>query len=164
MALTLALGKGITSKFVYGSLIGGALGYMAGKMSESNPRSRLAKHLYRFGKELSSDPELSIDLFENDKKYSSPKKNISIMKHQKRSLIHFIKTMMIMIIKVIMIIRKVNAKKINIIKIILNFKIIMKIRKQAIIVINKKIIHTQEIMILKIIQVIMINMNQIMTF
>ena len=74
MALTLALGKGITSKFVYGSLIGGALGYMAGKMSESNPRSRLAKHLYRFGKELSSDPELSIDLFENDKKYSSPKK------------------------------------------------------------------------------------------
>ena len=76
MAITasVALGNGIGVKLAFGSLIGGALGFLAGRMTESNPNSRLAKHIRRFGNELSSDPELSIDLFNS--KFDSSNNNI----------------------------------------------------------------------------------------
>ena len=62
----------MTAKFFYGSLIGGALGYLAGKISNSGHGSRLARHVRHFGDELSADPNLSIDLFDKiDKTFSS---------------------------------------------------------------------------------------------
>ena len=65
ITLGLAAGKGLVGNLVFGTLLGGALGFCAGKMSKSNSSTarRLARHIDRFGKELSSDPELSIDLF-----------------------------------------------------------------------------------------------------
>jgi hypothetical protein len=72
LTTTLALGEGLTAKFFYGSLIGGALGFLAGKISNSGNGSKLARHVRRFGEELSSDPNLSIDLFDKiDKTFSS---------------------------------------------------------------------------------------------
>lgn len=72
LTTTLALGEGLTAKFFYGSLIGGALGFLAGKISNSSHGSRLARHVRRFGDELSADPNLSIDLFDKiDKTFSS---------------------------------------------------------------------------------------------
>ena len=74
MALTASLGLGNFSlKFCYGSLIGGALGFLAGKMSNSssNSNNRLTKHIRRFGEQLSSDPELSLDLFKDSNNSSS---------------------------------------------------------------------------------------------
>ena len=75
MAITasLALGEGLKAKFFYGSLMGGAIGFLAGKMSEYNPNSKFAEHLKRFGKELSDDSELSLNFYETEKDYSSPK-------------------------------------------------------------------------------------------
>ena len=77
MAVTasFALGKGLSAKFVYGSLLGGAIVYAAGKMSEYNPRSKFAEHLKKFGNQLSSDQDLSLDFYEKEKNYSSPKTN-----------------------------------------------------------------------------------------
>lgn len=65
---TIALG-GVKAKVFYGSLVGGALGFLAGKLTNSN--KALARHLHRFGKELSSDPELSFDLFDTTNNSSS---------------------------------------------------------------------------------------------
>ena len=75
MAITasLALGEGLKAKFVYGGLIGGAIGFLAGKMSQYNPK--FAEHLKRFEKELSDDSELSLNFYETEKNYSSPKTN-----------------------------------------------------------------------------------------
>ena len=77
MAITasLALGEGLKAKFFYGSLLGGLFGFMAGKMSEYNPQSKFAGHLKRFGEELSSDSDLSLNFYEKEKNYSSPKTN-----------------------------------------------------------------------------------------
>lgn len=75
MAITasVALGEGLKAKFFYGSLIGGAIGFFAGKMSEYNPNSKFAEHLKKFGKGLSDDQELSLNFYENEKNYCSPK-------------------------------------------------------------------------------------------
>ena len=66
IAASVSLAKGLTAKLFYGGLIGGAAFLVGKKMYESNPDSRLARHITRFGEELSSDPELSIDLFSNE--------------------------------------------------------------------------------------------------
>ena len=86
MAITasLALGEGIKAKFFFGSLIGGAFGFMAGKMSEYNPQSKFAEHLKRFGKELSDDPDLSLNFYENEMHNSSPKTNYIDYKTSKK--------------------------------------------------------------------------------
>ena len=72
---SLALGKGLSVKFLYGSLVGSVFGYAAGKMSEYNPQSKFAEHLKRFGEQLSSDQDLSLGFYEKEKDYSSPKTN-----------------------------------------------------------------------------------------
>ena len=72
---SLALGKGLSVNIIYGSLLGGAIGYMAGKMSEYNPQSKFAEHLKRFGDQLSSDHDLSLGFYEKEKDYSSPRTN-----------------------------------------------------------------------------------------
>lgn len=65
LAFSLTLAKGVAGKLFYGGLIGGALGFCAGKManSSSSGSRRLASHIDRLSHEISSDPELSIDLF-----------------------------------------------------------------------------------------------------
>lgn len=70
-----ALGEGLKAKFFYGSLVGGLFSFIFGKMSEYNPQSKFAEHLKRFGEELSSDSNLSLNFYENEKNYSSPKTN-----------------------------------------------------------------------------------------
>ena len=72
---TLALGEGLKVKFFYGALLGGAAGFLAGKLSEYNPNSKFAEHLKKFEKELSDDSELSLNFYETEKNYSSPKTN-----------------------------------------------------------------------------------------
>ena len=91
MAITasLALGEGLKAKFFYGSLVGGLFGFMAGKMSEYNPQNKFAEHLKRFGQELSSDSDLSLNFYEKEKNYSSPKTNYIDYETSKREFCKF---------------------------------------------------------------------------
>lgn len=87
LTTTFALGQGITAKFFYGSLVGGALGFLAGKMSNSKNGNRLARHIRRFGEELSSDPNLSLDLFDKIDKTFTSKDNYIDYKTSRKNFI-----------------------------------------------------------------------------
>ena len=89
ISASLALGEGLKAKFFYGSLVGGLFGFMAGKMSEYNPQSKFAEHLKRFGQELSSDSDLSLNFYEKEKNYSSPKTNYIDYETSKREFCKF---------------------------------------------------------------------------
>lgn len=89
ISASLALGEGLKAKFFYGSLVGGLFGFMAGKMSEYNPQSKFAEHLKRFGQELSSDSDLSLNFSEKEKNYSSPKTNYIDYETSKREFCKF---------------------------------------------------------------------------
>lgn len=84
LGVSFALGKGFTAKFCYGAALGGILGFTAGKMLEYNPESKFAKHLKRFGNELSADSDLSLDFYEKEKNYSSPRTNYPDYETSKR--------------------------------------------------------------------------------
>ena len=76
-AASVGVAEGVTGKVFIGSLIGSALGFVAGNVSRSDSAigRRIGDHLYNMAKDFINDKDLSIDLFKDIDESYKPNNN-----------------------------------------------------------------------------------------